>query len=108
MDFGSLLCTDNPKCNICPLTVTCTAYKSGTPERYVKPKTQSKFIGSNRFYRSLIIKELRKSENFTCSAAAIQKLKPKNKTNEWFEKIIASLEKDGMITRDVKTVSLPK
>jgi len=108
MDFGSMVCTDVPKCTSCPLTEQCSAYKAGTPEKYVKPKQQSKFIGSNRYYRSLVIKELRKDKEFSSSIIGIKKLKPKEKTDEWFNTIIESLENDGLIVRKNDTLSLPK
>jgi A/G-specific adenine glycosylase len=107
MDFGSSICTDKPQCHQCPLTNECTAYQDGHPEKYVKPKTQSKFIGSNRYYRSLIIKELRKSKDYTTSVTHINKLKPKDKSDEWFITIINSLEKDGLIKNSGGKISLP-
>ena len=107
MDFGATICTDRPKCDSCPLTAQCSAYKAGTQHKYLKPKTQSKFIGSNRFYRSLIIKELRKNKNFTSTISAIKSIKPANKTDAWLEVIIKSLEKDGLIIIKKETISLP-
>ncbi len=106
MDFGSLICEDKPRCDICPLTAHCSAYKAGTPEKYVKPKTQSKFIGSNRYYRSMIIKALRKN-NFTLPLKKIKKLKPNDKSEEWFEAVIAGLEKEGLIIKKNGMLSLP-
>ena len=107
MDFGATICMDRPKCNVCPLTAQCSAFKSGNPEKYLKPKTQSKFIGSNRFYRSLIVKELRKNDRFTATMDSIKLLKPNNKTDEWFENIMKSLEKDGLIVRKDNMIRLP-
>ena len=108
MDFGSLMCKDKPYCKICPIVQHCSAYQAGVPEKYVKPKTQSKFIGSNRYYRSMIIKELRKAPKFGRSLKAIKKVKPEEKSDEWFDAILRSLERDGLLTRKNGLVSLPK
>ena len=107
MDFGATMCMDKPKCGKCPLTQQCSAYKSGNPEKYLKPKKQSTFLGSNRYYRSLIIKELRNNKHFKSSIKRIRQLMPQDKTEEWFEKIIQSLERDGLVIRKKDNVSLP-
>lgn len=107
MDFGSLVCEDKPKCDSCPLTSYCSAFNAGVPEKYVKPKTQSRFIGSNRYYRSLVIKELRKAENFSAPLQKIQKLKPADKSDKWFGKILTTLLKDGLIVRKGNLLGLP-
>ena len=108
MDFGSLVCMDKPLCPVCPLVSCCTAYLAGVPEKYVKPKTQSAFIGSDRYYRSLIVKELRKSSNFSLSLEQIKKIKPAEKSEEWFEGIIDGLMRDGLIVRLDGYLSLPR
>jgi len=107
MDFGATVCKDKPLCERCPLQSNCSAYIAGVPEKYVKPKPQSKFAGSDRYYRSLVVKELRKSSNFSVSVSTISKLKPKEKSLEWFEGILSTLERDGLIVRSEKKISLP-
>lgn len=39
MDLGALICTrSQPKCNVCPLQATCSAYKQGNPSAYPHAK----------------------------------------------------------------------
>lgn len=108
MDFGSMICSDKPQCDSCPLKRSCSAFNAGVPEKYVKPKKQSKFKGSNRYYRSMIVKELRKSNEFSLPLSQINKLKPKEKDLAWWKGIIDSLERDGLIVKQSESVSLPK
>jgi A/G-specific adenine glycosylase len=108
MDFGATVCMDKPKCDSCPLQSECSAYIAGCPEKYAKPKTQSTFIGSNRYYRSLVIKALRKKKKFTLSLHEIHAIKPADKSEEWFKGIITSLERDGLIVRKDDKIELPQ
>lgn len=107
MDFGSLVCTDKPRCSICPLRKSCSAFRAGTPEKYVKPKQQSRFKESDRYYRSLVIKELRKRGCFSAPKKDIEAVLPKSKGKKWKEKILLSLERDGLVVRKKENVSLP-
>lgn len=52
MDIGSMICTrSNPKCNLCPITSHCLAFKQGNPLDYphkkpkvTKPTTETYFV----------------------------------------------------------------
>lgn len=48
MDFGSLVCTSRPRCNLCPLSEECIAYKEDKthllPVRHIKKPVRNRYF----------------------------------------------------------------
>jgi A/G-specific adenine glycosylase len=58
MDLGSAICTArNPRCNQCPLFSSCKT-RGMRPEELARKAKQSRFVGSNRWWRGQILKLL--------------------------------------------------
>ena len=88
MDLGSLVCTSrNPKCNICPLEENCMKYIIEIK------KNQIPFKNSNREKRGQIVNILTNTRRVHSSELA----KKLNIKKERLNKILLSLEKDGII-----------
>jgi len=102
MELGALICTAaKPKCEICPLSNSCLWRAKGyPPSQNVKKKTQ-KWHGTDRQCRGAIIEYLRNHPKATGSSLS----------NIWdnrsqLEKCLATLTKDGLITKNKKSYAL--
>ncbi|MBI2147824.1 A/G-specific adenine glycosylase [Candidatus Woesearchaeota archaeon] len=69
MDFGATVCTARaPKCESCVFNKQCVSVKKYTKQQMedvasrIFKTTQSKFEGSNRYYRSMILKEVQRKQ----------------------------------------------
>ena len=89
MDLGSTLCTSrNPKCEICPLELSCKKYI------VQEIKTSKKFEGSMRQKRGRILKILLLEKGVTMALLS----KELEMTSKVTEKVVESLMKDGLIS----------
>jgi len=89
MDLGSTLCTSrNPKCEICPLELSCKKYI------IQEIKTSKKFEGSMRQKRGRILKILLIEKGVTMARLS----KELEITNKATEEVVESLMKDGLIS----------
>jgi A/G-specific adenine glycosylase len=121
MDVGAVLCkVAKPVCDLCPFRAYCKAAPfifGETPE--VRPQDarprrgkQSAFKGSNRFYRGRIVKILRSIPQNTSieyeklAEEIFHHFNPGNGLH-WFQRLLAGLEKDGLIRLEDKGVTLP-
>ncbi|MDG1989746.1 MAG: hypothetical protein P8J51_00515 [Dehalococcoidia bacterium] len=97
MDFGSLMCTSRPKCEICIMNINCKAFLKPTKE--IKKKNKKKvFIGSNRYYRGKILKLLRERKTKSIDIKIVyRELKKERINTEKINKIIKSLNDDSLI-----------
>ena len=107
MDFGSLVCTAAaPKCGVCPLRMSCAAYRCGKQESFLRVgRPQPRFEGSRRQYRGKVVRLLRDAPAHTLPAAAVRKgLK---KPEGFVTSIIDELERDRLVVREKGRVRLP-
>jgi hypothetical protein len=75
-------------------------------EKIALPK-QSKFIGSNRWYRGDVLKILTKQESITVTELArTWKKNTQAEDRIWIEKLLFTLEKEGFIRRRGEQISL--
>jgi A/G-specific adenine glycosylase len=102
MELGALICTaTKPKCEICPLANSCLWRAKNYPaSNYQRKKTQ-KWHGTDRQCRGTIVEHLR-----THPKATEQSLSKLWSDNSQFEKCLASLVIDGLITKKNKSYSL--
>ena len=88
MDFGSYICkSSNPKCDICPLEITCSKYL------FEKNNSIEKFRGSNRELRGKLLKLLLENNKIKRDEIYIKI----NEKEEKIEKALYGLEKDNLI-----------
>ena len=118
MDLGAMVCAArNPKCESCPLVLNCSASikfisMKGSKETQVKlaNKKNTKFIGSNRYYRGRIIESLRDTTK-PIHIDELGKLINPNYSSKgdalWLSDIISGLIKDGLINVQKGMASLP-
>jgi len=109
MDFGATICTArNPKCDECIFSQNCTTTKIYSKEEMEKIAStifktkQSKFIGSNRYYRSMILKKVQEKNGI--SLKQLQSILPKNKEAQ---ELVSQLVKDKLVTQKEGRIFLP-
>ena len=88
IDFGSYICkSSNPKCDICPLEITCSKYFFETSNSI------EKFRGSNRELRGKLLKLLLENNKIKRDEIYIKI----DEKEEKIEKALHGLEKDNLI-----------
>lgn len=128
MDMGATICTSaNPQCTRCPLQECCAAYQemsqhslfpSGAVLRQLRKVAEKKapyatqpFTSSNRYFRGRTIDHLRTlsgDEVLSLDAlGAILKSDFQAEDLPWLEKIVAGLQRDGLVVWTEKGVKLP-
>ncbi len=128
MDLGATICTSaNPHCTSCPLQTMCSAYQemsqqslfpSGTVLRQLRKVAEKKapykaqpFTSTNRYFRGRVIAHLRTVP--TGVQLPLEELGPILKADfqsddlPWLQKILAGLQRDGLIRYSEKGVCLP-
>ncbi len=114
MDFGSMVCTaKSPSCENCPVAEQCVSKKTMTKEEMQRvassifKTTQSKFEGSNRWYRSQIVKLLQKEERISIAALG-KKIKEDYVRSEtgWLKEIVDGLVRDGLVAKEGRKIRL--
>lgn len=97
MDFGSAVCTRNPKCNTCPLYDECKS-KGVRPDE--KTAKQSKFLGSNRWWRGQILKTLLKGS--VKEQHLIYKIKeqPTAEEQDAYAKALQGMMVEGLVIKE--------
>lgn len=102
MELGALVCTArNPKCEVCPIRTSCRWQALGKPAG-VPPKSQAKYVGSDRQARGFVLGRLR------VEPVAIETL-----IADWHgpttqaKRAIDSLTQDGLIVQEMGLVRLP-
>ncbi|HET8846424.1 MAG TPA: A/G-specific adenine glycosylase, partial [Ktedonobacteraceae bacterium] len=128
MDMGATICTSTtPQCPRCPLQETCTAYAemgqhslfpSGSVLRELRKVAEKKapyksepFTSSNRYFRGRVVAHLRSLP--ANESLALLELGPLLKAEfqatdlPWLEKLIAGLQRDGLVQWTEDGVKLP-
>ena len=102
MELGALICTaTKPKCEICPLSNSCLWRAKGYPPSQNSKRKTQKWHGTDRQCRGAIIEYLRNHPKATESS--LSKIWD---NSSQLEKCLASLTKDGLITKNKKSYAL--
>lgn len=103
MELGALICTSrNPKCDECPLSLTCKWKAAGYPISDLPRKTQG-WHGTDRQCRGVIVQALR--ENPALDKRELQRLWH---DDSQIEKALTTLIKDGLVAFNESSLfSLP-
>lgn len=128
MDMGATICTSAaPQCTRCPLQETCRAYEemgqqslfpSGTVLRELRKVAEKKtpyktepFTSSNRYFRGRVIAHLRSlpTNEYLPLLTLGPLLKAEFQADDlpWLEKLIAGLQRDGLVQWAEDGVKLP-
>lgn len=109
MDLGATVCSARaPKCEACPFQKECVSTKQYSKTEMdemasrIFKTTQSKFAGSNRYYRSLVLKAVQKKEGI--SLKELQKKLPQGKDAVV---LVKQLVKDKLVVEKEGKVWLP-
>lgn len=96
MELGAVICTARaPKCETCPVSDLCAWMLAGAPQNApARRAKQAKFEGSDRQARGQMMAHLR--EHGAAPTEALLALVP---DAEQAERVLASLERDGLIER---------
>jgi A/G-specific adenine glycosylase len=107
MDLGATVCTSRaPRCHACPATPVCRAYPvSGViAERRASYRPEPRFETTNRYFRGRVVDALRERSPQPLNDLA----RRLNRDDlEWLERLVAGLERDGLVVRRGAEVSLP-
>ncbi len=102
MELGALICTaTKPKCEICPLTNSCLWRAQGYPPSQNSKKKLQKWHGTDRQCRGIIIEYLRSHPKATENS--LSKIWD---DSSQLEKCLATLTKDGLITKKKRSYAL--
>jgi A/G-specific adenine glycosylase len=110
MDLGATVCTSrNPRCDRCPAMDTCAAHPAilFAPRAVAEHRAQynaQPFETTNRYFRGRAIDALRERSPLALPELALQLGRHEP---AWLEKLIAGLERDGLVARNGEQVSLP-
>ena len=101
MDIGSAFCRVRPNCAACPLRRMClTARKPRGARTAVQPggKRQTRFAGSNRFYRGRIIAALARTRSVSVPLLGRQVKDGFNLSDRpWLRSLLKTLANEGLV-----------
>ncbi len=128
MDMGATICSSaNPQCARCPLQESCAAYQemsqhslfpSGSVLRQLRkvaekkaPYTTQPFTSTNRYFRGRTVAHLRAlpAGQYLALDELGPMLKPDFQAEDlpWLEKLLAGLQRDGLVAWTEDGVKLP-
>lgn len=109
IEFGALHCTARrPACVVCPVQSACRAFPAiqsalALLPRASRPKPETPFAGSNRFYRGRVLAALRDlSDGDAVSGIDLQTLGPRVRDGftdadvPWLRDVVDGLARDGL------------
>ena len=99
MDIGTIHCRPLPTCTNCPFSHSCK-WKTDNSRIEILAGKQSTFLGSPRYYRGTILKELTKQKQAEKNLLGLFPLKLQKKRK--VEEALNALEKEGFITKEEK------
>lgn len=110
MDIGATICgSRNPRCDVCPVMERCAAHPAvlfrvpAVAERKARYEAQP-FETTNRYFRGRVIDALRERSPQTLDELATRL---DRRDQPWLDKLVAGLERDGLVIRQASAVSLP-
>ena len=104
MELGAIVCTrKEPSCASCPLRSSCRWQAVGAPEPSVPRRVQPRFEGSDRQARGRMMRVLRDSQD----SVGRHELLAVVTDIERAQRVLASLEADGLVKRRRSRYCLP-
>jgi A/G-specific adenine glycosylase len=99
MDVGALHCRPRPRCDGCPLELTCRWRALGPAAPPARPRAQAPFASSDRRWRGAVVRALAGAPDGldrTDLADAVQAAAAERPAG-WFDILLARLEAEGMV-----------
>jgi A/G-specific adenine glycosylase len=99
MDVGALHCRPRPRCDGCPLELTCRWRALGPAAPPPRPRAQAPFASSDRRWRGAVVRALAGAPDGldrTDLADAVQAAAA-GRPAGWFDTLLARLESEGMV-----------
>jgi len=99
MDVGALHCRPRPRCDGCPLELTCRWRALGPAAPPAPPRAQAPFATSDRRWRGAVVRALAGAPEGLDRgdlAAAVQ-VTAAGRPDGWFDTLLARLEAEGMV-----------
>jgi A/G-specific adenine glycosylase len=99
MDIGALHCRPRPRCQGCPLELTCRWRALGPAAPPSRPRAQAPFASSDRRWRGAVVRALAGAPDGLDRADladAVQAAAAERPAG-WFDSLLARLEADGMV-----------
>jgi A/G-specific adenine glycosylase len=99
MDIGALHCRPRPRCDGCPLELTCRWRALGPAAPPPRPRTQAPFANSDRRWRGAVVRALAAAPDGLDRAdlAAAVQAAAAQRPDGWFETLLSRLEAEGMV-----------
>ena len=95
MELGASVCRPrSPRCDACPIAAGCASRYRGAP---VPVPRQPALVGSDRFYRGAILRRLAASDGHAAPEPAL--LEDVGLDGSRWERVVAGLERDGLVHR---------
>ena len=106
LDLGAQFCRAKPRCEECPMVLHCAWRRDGgddpAPLSAGVSRPQPRFDGSNRQLRGRVLDVLRERPRSRRQlSSSFKDVEPRRR-----DEVLASLERDGLITRVAQTYSL--
>jgi A/G-specific adenine glycosylase len=99
MDVGALHCRPKPRCDGCPLELTCRWRALGPAAPPPRPKGQAPFAASDRRWRGAVVRALAGAPDGLDRAALAEAVQAgaADRPAGWFDGLLARLESEGMV-----------
>jgi A/G-specific adenine glycosylase len=99
MDVGALHCRPRPRCDGCPLELTCRWRALGPAAPPPRPKAQAPFATSDRRWRGAVVRALAGAPDGLGRADLAEAVHAgaAQRPDGWFDTLLARLEAEGMV-----------
>src|SRR5215211_5404032 len=99
MDVGALNCRPRPRCDGCPLELTCRWRTLGPAAPPPRPRAQAPFATSDRRWRGAVVRALAGASDGLDRAdlADAVQAAAAGRPDGWFDALLARLEAEGMV-----------
>jgi A/G-specific adenine glycosylase len=99
MDIGALHCRPRPRCDGCPLELTCRWRALGPAAPPPRPKAQAPFATSDRRWRGAVVRALAGAPDGLGRADLADAVQAgaAQRPEGWFDTLPARLEAEGMV-----------
>ena len=99
MDVGALHCRPRPRCDGCPLELTCRWRALGPDAPPPRPKAQAPFATSDRRWRGAVVRALAGAPDGLGRADLADAVQAgaAQRPEGWFDTLLAGLEAEGMV-----------
>jgi A/G-specific adenine glycosylase len=99
MDVGALHCRPRPRCDGCPLELSCRWRALGPAAPPPRPRAQAPFATSDRRWRGAVVRALAAAPGGLERAALADAVQAAaaDRPAGWFDTLLARLESEGMV-----------